>query len=52
MLSAHGCVRSAVKNAKWNMGQQLFVWAQVSVSSASGAQLDDHIGIACAPCAY
>lgn len=50
MLSAHGCVRSVVKNA--NMGQQLFVWVQVSVSSASGAQLDDHIGIACAPCAY
>lgn len=52
MLSAHACVHSAVKNIKWNMGQQLFVWVQVSVSSASEEQLDDHLGIACVPNAY
>lgn len=52
MLSAHACVHSAVKNIKWNMGQQLFVWVQVGASSASGAQLDNHLGIACVPHAY
>lgn len=52
MLGAHACVQSAVKNIRWSMGQQLFVRVQVSVSSASGAQLDDRLGIACVPRAY
>lgn len=52
MLSAHACVHSVVKNIKWNTGQQFFVWVQVSVSSVSGAQLDDHLGIACVPHAH
>lgn len=49
MQKACVCVHSTVKNMKWNMGQHLFVWVQVSVSSASGAQLDDHLDVACVP---